>query len=378
METYLGDLARYQDKEVYIITGPAGSKGTIKNEGIITIPTSVWKVAVIMPRNQGLEHIDDLSDFEVIAVIAPNDAGVRNVSWETWKTTVDAVEALTGYDLLALLADQIEIAAESNTKPPMAAVDGPYTGAEGSPITMSGSTSTDPDGDALTYRWVFGDGGSATGESVSHSYAQNASYTVHLIATDVRGLIDTATTTATVSNVAPTIAPFSGATLEPTERYTAAGSFTDPGADVWTGTVDYGDGSVSALTLTGKTFSLSHDYRAPGTYSVTVRISDGDDTSARTQTVVVLTTAQVIANTISRVERLRADGTISGGNGNALLSHLRAAQSKVDHANPQPMTSQLRSALHQLDLMERKGDITPAAAAPLRTSINRILASMEG
>ena len=110
METYLGDLARFQDREVYIIAGVAGSKGTLKNEGIVTIPASVWKVAVIMPRNQGLGSISSWQDLEVVAVIMPNDPGVRTVDWRTYLTTVDAVEALSGYDLLALLADQVEIA----------------------------------------------------------------------------------------------------------------------------------------------------------------------------------------------------------------------------------------------------------------------------
>jgi hypothetical protein len=48
-----------------------------------------------------------------LPVIMPNDPGIRNVPWETYKTTVDAVEALSGYDLLSLLPDPIEIAVEA-------------------------------------------------------------------------------------------------------------------------------------------------------------------------------------------------------------------------------------------------------------------------
>ncbi len=54
MENFLGDLARLQNKEVYIVAGVAGNIGTVKNEGKIVIPASTWKVAVIMPRDQGL------------------------------------------------------------------------------------------------------------------------------------------------------------------------------------------------------------------------------------------------------------------------------------------------------------------------------------
>ena len=61
MENVLGDLARLQNKEVYIIAGVAGNAGTVKNEGKIVIPASTWKVAVVMPRDQGLANIDDVT-----------------------------------------------------------------------------------------------------------------------------------------------------------------------------------------------------------------------------------------------------------------------------------------------------------------------------
>jgi len=196
MENVLGDFARLQNKEVYIIAGVAGNRGTVKNEGKIVIPAFTWKVAVVMPRNQGLANIDDVSDLEVIAAIMPNEPGVRNVNWETYKTTVDAVEALSGYDLLALLRDDIEAAVESGSKAPVAAINGPFTGQEGSSIAMSAAGSADPDGDALTYLWSFGDGGTGTGLAVSHTYVQDGNYTVRLIVRDSRDLADTITTTA--------------------------------------------------------------------------------------------------------------------------------------------------------------------------------------
>jgi len=144
MENFLGDLARLQNKEVYIVAGVAGNIGTVKNEGKIVIPAFTWKVAAIMPRNQGLANITSINDLEVIAAIMPNQAGVRNVPWETYKTTVDAVEALSGYDLLALLPDGIENAVESGTRPPVAALNGPFTGSEGSSVSMSGARRTTP------------------------------------------------------------------------------------------------------------------------------------------------------------------------------------------------------------------------------------------
>jgi DNA/RNA endonuclease G (NUC1) len=171
MENHLGDLARLQNKEVFVIAGVAGSRGTLKNEGRITIPAQVWKVALVMPRDQGLGNVSSYADVQVIAAIMPNEAGVRNVDWRTYQTTVDAVEALSGYDVLAKLPDAVERIVESNDRPPVAVVDGPYTGTEGTAVHFNAGGSTDPDGDALTYAWDFGDGSTGTGATPTHSYA---------------------------------------------------------------------------------------------------------------------------------------------------------------------------------------------------------------
>ncbi len=108
-------------------------------------------------------------DVEVIGVIMPNVAGIRNVDWRTYLTTVDAVEALSGYDLLALLPDPIEIAVESGTRPPDAVANGPYSQIQGSPVSLSAAGSSDPDGQPLTFQWNFGDGATASGAVVTHT-----------------------------------------------------------------------------------------------------------------------------------------------------------------------------------------------------------------
>ena len=194
MENFLGNLASAQNKEVYVIAGVAGNKGTIKNEGVIVIPDFVWKVAVVMPRDQGLANIINGTEPEIIAVIMPNIPGVANVDWNTYRTTVDAVEALSGYDLLALLPDNIETQLESGNHFPLVNIGGPYTGSEGQSIAFSASGTTDPDaGDVLTYAWTFGDNTSATGISPSHVFANNGQYTVTLKVTDQSGAQSTTT-----------------------------------------------------------------------------------------------------------------------------------------------------------------------------------------
>ena len=101
-------------------------------------------------------------------------------------------------------ASCVEIPADGTTNlPPTAATTGPYSGKEGSAISLSGSGSSDPEGQTLTYAWDFGDGTSGNGATVSHAYDDNGSYAVTLVVTDEGGLSDTTETAATIANVKP-------------------------------------------------------------------------------------------------------------------------------------------------------------------------------
>jgi DNA/RNA endonuclease G (NUC1) len=113
LEAYLTDQAILSGKEVYVIAGATGSKGTVKGEGKITIPAQVWKVALLLPRDAGLASVTSAADVQVVAVIMPNEAGIRTVAWQTYRVTIDQVEALTGLDVLRLLPDAIETELEA-------------------------------------------------------------------------------------------------------------------------------------------------------------------------------------------------------------------------------------------------------------------------
>lgn len=190
--------------------------------------------------------------------------------------------------------------------PPVSAHGGPYTVDEGSPVTLDGSGSSDPDGNPIvSYEWDLDDDGTfgdASGAVVMHTFVQDGSYPVALRVSD-SALTGESSTTVTVNNVLPTVEAGNDQTI--TEGDTLSldpASFTDPGtADEHTATIDWGDGSaVEAGTVTETlgtgmgTVSGSHLYVQDGIYTVTVSVSDDDGTANDTFTVTVLNAAPII------------------------------------------------------------------------------------
>ncbi|WP_226022986.1 ThuA domain-containing protein [Halomicrobium salinisoli] len=79
--------------------------------------------------------------------------------------------------------------------------------APGDAVTFDASGSSDSDGSIESYEWTFGDGSSATGQSVEHSYGSAGEYDVTLTVTDDAGATATAMQTITVESDSPGIDP---------------------------------------------------------------------------------------------------------------------------------------------------------------------------
>jgi len=88
-------------------------------------------------------------------------------------------------------SDSQQVAIVVTNAPPVAQAkashESPYTGVA---VTFSAEDSYDYDGTIVDYRWDFGDGGSAVGETVTHTYADGGYYVVTLVVTDDEGLKD--------------------------------------------------------------------------------------------------------------------------------------------------------------------------------------------
>ncbi|WTW84100.1 PQQ-dependent sugar dehydrogenase [Streptomyces canus] len=72
-------------------------------------------------------------------------------------------------------------------------------------VRFSSEGTSDQDGDALTYSWNFGDGGTSTAANPTHKYTKNGTYTATLTAKDASGRTSSAGVQIVVGNTAPKV-----------------------------------------------------------------------------------------------------------------------------------------------------------------------------
>jgi PKD repeat protein len=173
---------------------------------------------------------------------------------------------------LVSAADTLALTAAPNLPPVASLVASPVTGLKPLPVNFNATASSDPEGGPLTFEWVFGDGATATGPIVNHTYANAGTYTAELTVTDNLGNTDMASATITVTapnlppTVLPTATPSTGA--PPLNVQFTAGA-TDPEGQPLSYSWTFGDGGTSTLA------DPAHTYTAAGTYTTTVTVSDG-------------------------------------------------------------------------------------------------------
>lgn len=107
-----------QGNELYIImgsygmggTGNGGYKTTIDG-GRITVPSNIWKIAIVI-ANGNNDSARVTTNTRVIAVDVPNTNTLFS-SWKNYRTSVDAIEAATGYDLISRMPVLLQAALEA-------------------------------------------------------------------------------------------------------------------------------------------------------------------------------------------------------------------------------------------------------------------------
>ncbi len=164
------------------------------------------------------------------------------------------------------------------------------------------ATATDPDGDALTYSWNFGDAATVAASSEptqSHTFENAGSYEATVTVSDDRGGIAQASLQIAIAdpdsgggetpdpdpgdNVAPTVI-LSSNTQEGNAPLTVSFSAeaSDPDDNPMTYAWDFGNGQ----TAEGNS-SQTIVYSTPGSYTAKVAVNDGVDTTEQSLTILV-------------------------------------------------------------------------------------------
>ena len=103
-----------QGKDLYIVAGSSGFGGngsngdmTLLNNKII-VPAKIWKVVLVVDR-LGVAPKDVTQKVSrTIALIVPNQQGVKSKPWKEYVTSVDEVEKLTGYNFFSNLPKEVQ------------------------------------------------------------------------------------------------------------------------------------------------------------------------------------------------------------------------------------------------------------------------------
>jgi len=169
------------------------------------------------------------------------------------------------------------------------APSGPTSGYVDSTYSFSAST-TDPNGDSVSYQFDWGDGNlsswssyvsSSSSVSMDHSWSSAGTYSVKAKAKDVNGDESAWSSghSIFVSSIPPNTpsAPSGPTSGYVDSTYSFSTSTTDPNGDSVSYQFDWGDGNLSSWSSyvsSGSSVSMDHSYSSAETYSVKAKAKD--------------------------------------------------------------------------------------------------------
>ncbi len=163
--------------------------------------------------------------------------------------------------------------------PPTANAGGPYSGEANVPIQLHANESNDIDGMIKQYLWDFGDGENGINRHTTHTYKKPGEYILTLTVKDNADSTDSNTTKVVVTqpNRAPNILKIEGEkTGHQNIPYMYKITSYDPDNNYLQYTVDWGDSktNTSEYLPNGTTYTVSHSWKYPGEYVITVEVFD--------------------------------------------------------------------------------------------------------
>ncbi|MEA2643670.1 MAG: hypothetical protein QOG08_696, partial [Chloroflexota bacterium] len=278
-----------------------------------------------------------------------------------------------------------------NGASPIAAISAPgSTAPEGTAVQLAGSATSPSAADnaaGFAYGWSVTKNGAAfksgTGAHWQFTPDDEGTFVVTMRATDDGGMSDTASVTVTGTNVWPTavITSVSGTVplvVTPQETITFAGSYSDPGAlDTHTSRWNFGDSTSTSANhgASGSgSLSASHAYGAPGTYHVSLTVTDDDGgAGVATATVVVQTPQQALTTIEAYVRGIK---TLNKGQVNSLIAKLDAASASAARGNYIAAHNEMSAFLNELRADQKTSKISSIEMANLTSAIHAVEAAL--
>jgi PKD repeat protein len=184
------------------------------------------------------------------------------------------------------------IAPPATARPTAVFVFSPTAPLAGQTVSFNATQSVAAAGHTIAnYEWNFGDGGTATGVTATHTFGTGGTYNVVLAVTDDLGQAGTATQAVNVASSPNTAAPTPVFVFSPSAPgvnepvfFNASQSTAASGHSITSYSWNFGDGSP-----TGTGVTVSHQYVTAGTYSATLLVTDdtGKSATSSPQTITV-------------------------------------------------------------------------------------------
>jgi len=127
--------------------------------------------------------------------------------------------------------------------------------------------------DIVSFEWNFGDGGTASGRQVTHSFAVPGNFVVTLTETNDRGIAASSTLTVIIGNSQGPTARFTSSPSSPGINdpvfFNASTSTAGAGHTITSYSWDFGDGTRGQNGVT-----TTHQFAAAGVFTVTLTVQD--------------------------------------------------------------------------------------------------------
>jgi PKD repeat protein len=254
----------------HVVGEPALLRATVRNVGTRTATDAFVRFT---------ENGGSVPGGDQTLTLAPGEAREVTTSWTPGPTGTRTLAAVA--DPAKALPEDVE---RNNQAQAPALVTArpvcdfglaPTAPLETDTLQLTDLTTDADDGQAAAFVWTFGDGSPAsTARNPQHRFADGATYTVSLTATDPHGASCSLARDVAVAHAAP-VAAFTLRVASPrTLQFTDASAHANP-ADAppagWAYAWDFGDGSPGSAER-----SPLHEFPAEALFQVTLTVTDND------------------------------------------------------------------------------------------------------